>query len=356
MPKEITHIVFADETLKQISQTDLFKNISQSTEFYQFGSLAVDSFYYNLEIPFVDKNYVQWGDMVHAADGNNPFIPIYKALEELKNLYTNFSISDNKYKSPLKKEIYNRYERDNEKKDFNNKLAFICGYLTHCALDINFHPFVYYFSGNYYNPDKEESINAQMRHRLIEGWIDYYLVKQNPDEYSVNTTFKAFSDDVTNLKLLDFLSNHYSNSWKGDKKNINESLIRGYFIQKTLNSLFDNKSFKNSVRFLNKMSQNKLRGYLALFYPDTYDIPDYIINTPMFKNPVTGEEHNQDFHELWKQALKLSSSFLNAVNEYIFNNNESILKDTIKGYSLDVGLIEVPVKEVKYFSPWDLVP
>lgn len=353
MPKEITHIIFADETLKQISNTQLYNHISQSINFYQFGSLAVDSFYYNLEIPFVDKNYFQWGDMVHAAEGNNPFKPIYSALKELKNTYIN-STKESNYKTPLKKQIENRYKNNNT--DFKNKLSFICGYLTHCALDINFHPFVYYFSGNYYDSDKEESINAQMRHRLIEGWIDYYLIKQNPDDYSSNTTFNSFSDDITNLNLLEFLSNHYAISWNSDKKNISDSLVRGYFIQKTLNSIFDNKTFKNSIRFLNNFSKNKMRAYLALFYPDNFDIPEYIINFGMFKNPVTGEENYQNFDDLWKQSLKLSSDFLNAVNEYIFNDNEAILKETLKPYSLDVGLIETPVKKVKYFSPWNLVP
>ncbi|MFN8579110.1 MAG: zinc dependent phospholipase C family protein [Candidatus Sericytochromatia bacterium] len=350
MPKEITHIVFADHTLKEIEKTKLHSYLLNSKDNYHFGALAVDSFYYNLEIPFIDKNFFQWGDLVHGAEGNNPFLPIYEALKEIKSIYSK-SKEEEKYLSPIKKQIIKRYKKYN---DVNQRISFICGYLTHCALDINFHPYVYYFSGNYYDPNKEESINVQMRHRIIEGWLDYYLIKENSDTYNTDSTFYAFRDDITNLKLLDFISYHFANTWYGEKSNIYNSLTRGYFIQKSLNSIFDNKKIKNSAKTLNTISKNKLRGYLALFYPDNFEIPDFIINFKSYKNPVTGDLYNSNFNDLWLQSLKLSKDFLEAVNEFIFNDNENILYDVIKGYSLDVGLIETNVKEVKYFSPWSL--
>jgi hypothetical protein len=352
MPKEITHIVFADKSLKKLQDTKLHSYILDSKNSYHFGSLAVDSFYYNLEIPFFDKNFFQWGDLVHGAEGNNPFLPIYEALKEIKTIYKSDQ-NQEKYISPIKKQIQKRYKLNN---NISDKISFVCGYLTHCALDINFHPYVYYFSGNYYDKDKDESINSQMRHRLIEGWIDYHLIKENFQDYNTNSTFKVFNNDFINLRLLDFISNHFSYSWNGDKNNIYNSIVRGYFVQKSLNNIFDNKKLKKIAKVVNDLSKNNLRAYLSLFYPDNYDIPNHIINFGEFKNPVTGEKYDSSFEQLWEKSLDLSHDFLYAVNEYIFNDNNDILFDVIKGYSLDVGLIETPVKEVKYFSTWNITP
>ena len=329
MPKEITHIAFSDISLEQIKDTETAKNIIKSKNSFHFGSLAVDSFYYNIKLPIIDKDFFQWGDLVHGAEGNNPFIPIYAALKDLK---------ENK-----------------EDNLFSDKLAFISGYLTHCAMDINFHPYVYYFSGNYYDPDKEESINAQMRHRIIESWIDLHIIKTR-ENYHTKSACKVFKNDHLNLQLLNFLCRHFAQAWKTDQKGIFNFIKRGYFIQKISNGLYDNKIMKDYVKYLNDLSKNKLRAYLALFYPDTFDIPNYIIDFGTFKNPVTGEEFNSSFDILWQDSLKLSTDFLNAIDKYIFSDDEQILFNVIKGYSLDVGLIEVPVKEVKYFSTWDISP
>ncbi len=329
MPKEITHIAFSDISLEQIKNTEVGNCINNSKNSFHFGSLAVDSFYYNIKLPIIDKKFFQWGDLVHGAEGNNPFLPIYSTLKYLK---------DNK-----------------EDKLFSDKIAFISGYLTHCAMDINYHPYVYYFSGNYYDPDKDESINAQMRHRIIESWIDLYIIKTR-NKYDTQSAYRVFEPDKLNFNLLKFICEHFSKTWEADEKEVFNFIRRGYFIQKLSNALYDNKMMKNYVKIINDLSKNKLRSYLALFYPDNYDIPDYIINFGTFKNPVTGEEFNSSFEILWKNALKLSTDFLNAVDKYVFNNDESILFEVIKGYSLDIGLIEVPVKEVKYFSTWNISP
>lgn len=329
MPKEITHVAFADLTSEQIKNTEIYKHIFNSKNSFHFGSLAVDSFYYNMKLPIIDKDFFQWGDLVHGAEGNNPFIAIYAALKYLK---------ENKNDSL-----------------FSEKLAFICGYLTHCAMDINFHPYVYYFSGNYYDPDKNESINAQMRHRIIESWIDLYIIK-NKGKYNTKSAAKVFNTDNLNIELLKFISTHFAATWQTNEQKVFIAIKRGYFVQKILNNIFDNKNIKDYVKSLNQITKNKIRSYLALFYPDNFDIPDYIINFGTYKNPVTGEEFNSSFEDLWSNALNLSTDFLNAVDQYLFDDNDLILQETIKGYSLDVGLIEVPVKEVKYFSTWNISP
>ena len=112
------------------------------------------------------------------------------------------------------------------------------------------------------------------------------------------------------------------------------------------------------VRLLNDIFDNKLRAYLALFYSfDFSKFPKYIIEFGSFKHPVTGEEFSGNLDDLWNNGVNLSTKFLSAVNDYIFQNgSKEQLKEIIKGYSLDVGLVGVKVHEVKHFAPWQLVP
>lgn len=336
MPKEITHIFFAEQTndnLKNIGKDKLYSFISDNKTFFHFGSIAVDTFYYSVKLPFIDKDYFQWGDLVHGSEGNDTSLPLIKMLQFLKS--------------------------NPDTQNFQQKLAFVCGFLTHMAMDINFHPYVYYFSGNYYDEDKDASIDAQMRHRIIEGWIDLYMLNKDnrllEDFYELQ---KIENEKDINLQLLRFLGDNFSEIFDTDKEHMFKFLKKGYNVQILLNKLFRNISFKDFIRTLNSIFDNKLRGLLALFYPGNYErFPDYIINFGTYKNPVTGEDFNGTVDDIWADALRLSTDFLGAVNDYIFGELPlEELKNIIKGYSLDVGLLGVKVEEVKFFSPWQLIP
>lgn len=334
MPKEITHILFSDATLKKLdSKHKLFNSISSNLDFYHLGAIAVDSFYYNIKIPFIDKDFHQWGDMVHGAEGNDTALAFRNCAEYLK---------ENK-NEPL----------------FDKKIAFICGFLTHMAMDINFHPYVYYFSGNYYDGEHSKKVDAMMRHRLIESWLDLYMLDKNNialnDFDSINNIEKNHKD---NYQVIEFLCRFFAQAWNTDKDLVSP-FKRGYHIQILLNNiLVKNKSIFSFFRTLNDVFDNTLRDYLALFYPESYKaMPDYIVNFKEFKHPVTGEVFKGDVNDLFANGIKLSTSFLQAINDYVFEDLEKSTFDNIlRGYSLDVGLEGVKVETVKYFSPWSIIP
>jgi len=325
MPKEITHIFFSEDTVKELDKSNLFSVINSNKPFYNFGSIAVDIFYYNL-----NKKAIEQGDALHGKDGNETSLPIIEALKELKKN------KDDKY--------------------FNQKLSFICGFLTHMALDITFHPYVYYFSGNYYDKNKEKRTLARMNHRIIEVFIDLFLLdKKSIELKNFKDLENIYKNKEINLIILDFLSKAFSKAWKTDD-NILKPLKRGYYIQKFLTKQFKNPQANKLLKIVNILSDNKLKSYLVLFYPIKYTkIPSEIIDFGTFKHPVTNAEYKGNFYTLWNDALNLSTSFLKAVNDFIFLDcDESVLKSIIKDYSLDVGLVKTKVSDAKYFSPLSL--
>jgi hypothetical protein len=336
MPKEITHISFADETVNELrnSGAEQFSSLlSGNAEYLHFGSIAVDTFYYSIKIPFFEKNYFPWGDLVHGNEGNDTSLALIDMLEILKN----------NQDDPL----------------FAQKLAFTCGYLTHMAMDINFHPYVYYFSGNYYDESISKQIDAQMRHRLIESWLDLYILETKAIKLKDYKAIKNISKNSdTNLKMLEFLGLSYAKAWETET-DIFQFLKKGYFIQMILaGKLFKEKTFSDLIRMVNDIFENKLRAILALFYPVDYiEIPKFIIEFEKFRHPVTGEEFKGNIHDIWNNGIKLSTDFLTAVNNYIFAGwDKEQLKSVIKGYSLDVGLVGVRIDDVKHFAPWQLIP
>lgn len=332
MPKEITHIYFSDKVLENSQNLEIHSILKKNIDLYHFGCIATDTFYYNIKLPF-DKKFFQYGDIVHGAEGNDTSLIWWEFLENIKK----------------------------DKEYYNQKIAFISGFITHCVMDINFHPYVYYFSGNYFDENKSERINAQMRHRIIESWIDLYILKLlNIELENYKNIENIYKNDKINLSILYSFCEYAKNAWKlNDNKVIFYNIKRGYFIQRLLNLYIMNNSFFREIfRKMNNILKDKIIDYLALFYPDNKkNIPDNIINFDYFLHPVTGEKFQGNINDIFDNAIKQGKIYLEAINDFLFDKKtKEELKDILVGYSLDVGLYGVKVEDVKYFSPFNIKP
>ncbi|GIW21585.1 MAG: hypothetical protein KatS3mg068_0592 [Candidatus Sericytochromatia bacterium] len=332
MPKEITHIYFSDKLLENLKDLKLYQVISKNIDLYYFGSIATDTFYYNIKLPF-DKTFFQYGDLVHGANGNDTSILWWNFLEDLKK----------------------------DKENYNEKISFISGFITHCVMDINFHPYVYYFSGNYFDKNKKERKNAQMRHRLIEAWLDLYVLKKlNIDLKNFFSIKNAYKNDKINLSMLYFLCEIAKNSWNlNNTKTIFYNIKRGYFIQKILNLYIMNNSFFREIfRKINNILRDEIIEYLALFYPDNKEnIPDEIINFNYYLHPFNSEKFSGNINNIFENAIKQGFEYLKAINDFLFENKtKEELSTILVGYSLDLGLYGVSVEKAKYFSPLKIKP
>ena len=329
MGKEITHIIFAQQTAQFLDYPDEDPFTAVLHDFphcFNFGSIAADTFFYGIKIPFFDKAYSCCGEVVHGLTGNDTSL---LPLEMLRNLRENPG---------------DRF--------FREKLAFACGFLTHVALDSVLHPSIYYHSGNYHHECPEERANAITRHRLIESWIDLFLLQQA----SLSLHDCRFIADIrcnssVNRHLLNFFHGAFARTGYGDETSW-KFLQRGYSVQMLLNSAFPRAFWGKLVARANRASNGKLRTLLALFYPwDYVEIPPAITDFDMYCHPVTGERFQEDFHSLWAQARRRGEGFLRASREYIYGDgDEDRLRETIKGYSLSMGLVGVPARNAGYFD------
>jgi len=170
MGKERTHIVIAQTVYSKIEVPEIKEIIKDNLEWYFFGCIAPDVFYYSK-----DPNLVYISDCLH---GKNGFL-------------TNKIVFD------LAKDC-----------NLDNVKAFIMGYLTHCVFDMSIHPIINSFFGDYYN-----NIEAKAKHRQIETELDLLLSPKDvlyllPNHINEDFLFVNWLNLEFNLKYPQFKASY----------------------------------------------------------------------------------------------------------------------------------------------------
>src|SRR3954464_12120113 len=88
MPKELTHILFADalvDDLDQAGRKHLLSMLRRHRPTLHFGSIAADTLFYELTVPLIDRDYAPWGEIIHGGEGEDTGAPIREMLSRLQN-------------------------------------------------------------------------------------------------------------------------------------------------------------------------------------------------------------------------------------------------------------------------------
>lgn len=330
MGKELSHIICAERTAERLTGSvgggflSLLRDYSAA---YHFGAIVADTFFYAVRLPSESGTSTCWGDVIHGAAGNDTSGPVHEMLKALRN-----SPNDTLY---------------------GEKAAFVCGFLTHIALDSTLHPYVYHVSGNYYDDCPVARRESQVRHRLIEAWFDLHLLELSSQRLARCTYLRQIrGKKAQNRELMRFLFAACEKSFQIDPDSW-RFLQRGYRVQMILNAAFRRAALGKSLCLVDTFLSGRLQAFLALFYPwGISEVPDELINFRSFHHPVTGEELAGGFPELWEQALVRGGEFLTAVEKFLFlGRDDDELRRVIRGYSLSTGLEGVPTQEAVHYRP-----
>jgi hypothetical protein len=327
--KEITHILFANEIVRALAETpdnSLAGIPAFAPTSLDLGSIAPDIFFYAIRIPFLERGSCRSGEIIHGSVGNDTGIVPLTMLSELR--------TEGKG-DPL----------------FGEKFAFCCGYLTHMAFDCAFHPYVYYVSGDYYDLSPEGKKNARTRHRLIESWLDVYLLQKLSVEPKDFDALRAMRRERRlNRQLLRFFFGAFTAVREDDSTF--EHLLRGFNVQMLLNSWYPKASCGKFFSLLNRLLHGKLDPFVALFYPWGYrQVPREVFDFQSYRHPVTGCEIREDFDGLWKRAGDLAQNFIRAASRYVLiDGDEGRFREVVKGYSLSMGSVGVGCREARHFD------
>lgn len=163
MPSTVTHQIFASQLLEKMNWSQI------NLDAYYLGAQGGDMLYFYHPLKRIRK--FNLGLILHKEK-------IYEYFSELLNYQTNHG------------------------NDIT--LSYIYGYLTHYALDITLHPFIYYEEFKYRTITKSKIRRKDHIHYLIEADLDAYLLKS-----IFNSNKKSFNYDKIINKDGDYLIELY---------------------------------------------------------------------------------------------------------------------------------------------------
>jgi hypothetical protein len=320
MPKELTHILFADALLDELDQTgrnDLASPLEHHRSSLHFGSIATDTLYYELTFPIIDRDYAHWGEIIHGGQGEDTGTPIREMLRRLQNRPA--SIED------------------------DARFAFICGFLSHMALDIVFHPWVYAVTGPYYDPDPDKQADSQMAHRLVESWLDLLMLRRFEKTSNNFDPLKAIrANSIINMDCLDFFAGSFKAAWRieGD---VGRYAKRFYLVQMLLGRLFPSPAATKAVAFINRLLNGRLRAFTALFYPTRIELlPAELFEFQSFRHPVTNQPIESSLDQIWNEARELGARLIITAANIRAGEAPASLDTILQGRSLNIGLSKTP--------------
>jgi len=296
MPKENTHIFFAEMVREGLENSDLSRLISREKKYYYLGAVMADTFFYGK-----DDSIVKISDTLHGKDGNPTNEIIIDVLES--------STTD----------------RD---------LAHIMGYITHCALDMTFHPVIYYLTGNYYKRKKMKG-SVKYRHRYMETCLDIVI----------GNSFRMHS--LLNPRLLEGL---IFESLIADKFSLSGSSVRRAFVRQVqFNRCFTSTAVYFVALILNMFGLLKDPDLLPLFYRGVVRRDCRMKEDIRYRDLVSGEERVASVAGLFTMAKEKAQEMMIAA--YGYSKGTITLEECLKkipGESLDTGLVKTPVSDIQY--------
>lgn len=328
MPKELTHIVFAEAVAgRLIDQGSVWLSglLTATRAPYHAGSITADVFYYGL------GRQAGLGAIVDGDHGQNTAAPMIEMLRRLK-------------------------AGGDHAPDFAPQVAFAAGFLTHMALDMTFHPWVYAATGQYHASDAAERLLAVTRHRMLETWLDLHTLKQSRIGDAAARALAAIDRErrVVDPALVlwaECLARAHRIEGRLDR-----TVKRLHRRQLFLLSAYRSPVIGAGLRLADQVSGGRLAGVAALFDPLAgAAVPPGVLDHEGFHHPVTGLYQEGGVDHLWDQAIGRAVEFLGAADRYLVHNADiAEVTQHIHGYSLSMGLPACITAQAEHFNPLPL--
>jgi len=318
MPRNITHIIIADEAVNLSKCKDILDNPNA----FHMGCVAEDAFLYSLSPQLSTK--------LHGGLGHDTRAVALEMMNQTR-----------KEKDPI---------RAAEQK------AFICGYLCHMAADLTFHPLIYSISGSQAasnNCSKKDVELAKACHRYAETWLDIYLMKDKNLSFKNFRPFrKIISNVAMRIRLDDFFTDSYQSALKakkytwGDNLDLQAQFHNGMSRQLFVDKITQNQTIGRILRKLDKVFHGELKLYTSGFYDFKQDIPSRL-TAGSFIHPVTGETIKKSLENLEQDAVKCCAKYIKAVNEYIQSGDREAFLKAVPNINGDTGIENTKLTDIR---------
>lgn len=276
MPKELTHILIAQEIFRLISgsrQKLLAHAIENNLSAFYLGAIVPDAFYYDV-VPKrkIPKDYVKVSNALHLKN---------MAENEQRAVTLFDAIRINPVRWPL-------------------KVAFATGIVTHTVSDRMVHSIIDHYTKGW---DQRGSL-AIATHRQFETLIDMVMLQQL-NLHQRDIQLENFVN--VNARARDRLFRFYLEHIIGDKALLHPDLLnafnRAYAQQRLFLKLFRIKGLYHIINLLNSLSAGRLAPWSSLFYPEAVNTKAFPVLLRLDLNSLTdGRAFSGDLATLAKEV------------------------------------------------------
>ncbi|GBF49489.1 zinc dependent phospholipase C [Leptospira ryugenii] len=354
MAGKITHIEALSQVKKHLEHGNATQrkiatllNRPDTAAYANLGAVAPDIFYfYHVLQPQRTKKAAYWGDLAHH----------HRVVE----LILNFLDAVHDTEMGLYRDRF---------------LAFTLGYICHCVVDIQTHPYIFYISGDYYSDDKKVSYQAQINHMKVEFGLDTLLLHYRWGMSAREYDFPQYIDirqRTVGIKnkmdpvlwqfwlaaLKETFPREFLSKYFGSEKKIipgdilNESYMGFYRFTSTLDSR--SPWMRGLVSLVDSLTFHRYQAGV-LMLPTLETVNPKIMNEEKrpWNYPADPKRVFHDsFIELLNQASAACKEILTRAYEYSFSpESRAKILDVYGGYNLDTGLRYQGIDTMKEFSP-----
>jgi hypothetical protein len=300
LPKENTHIFFINDVIQSLNCEETKTVLQANYESLCFGSIVADTFFYSS-----NRDVMQISEKLHGKEGEKTNELTFDLLERAKRLRS------------------------------KNLLCMTIGYISHCVLDMTFHPVIYYLVGNYYDNNESVSKTAIYKHRLMETRLDHDI---NNSFYLDNI---LRSNDRLIHDILDILAVKYNIA--------NGHLIRAYKKQIIINKCFRNFFAYKLIYYLDKLNILEYSKIIPLFYHHLQKDNIELAGNLEYRDIVDGQKMTDSLSNLFLSAKAESINRIIAAFSYYHDKiDKAEAMQIIRGESLDTGREGCSVCNIAY--------
>ena len=230
---------------------------------------------------------------------------------------------------------------------------YVLGFLTHHALDVSIHPYIFYYSGVYKEDDPKTYEYAGL-HLQFERKVDISFIKHR---FGFKPHLRRLSRKILPFKGMPDVV----------KKAVDQAIEKTYGLQAT-GILFE-KGYATMRKVEHYLVTDRLcikrplLKYLtpyktprAIYYQDlshcqnTQDFDYLNLSHQSWKHPVLGTEHRESVLEIYDQAKGLVNGWLEALKEAYDQEDASILSSLLPNASYETGLSLDKAQRMHYFK------
>ena len=318
MPRDLTHVILADEMCSRLSG-QARECAQKNSSAFHMGAVSHDSFLYGPKSKL--------STVLHGGFGDDTRAVIVEMLDDI------------------------RQEKDPAAR--NREKAFVYGFLAHMAADSVFHPFVYSVAGSQVrenNPDRQSVKLANTRHRYVETWLDMHFLKEKGLSLDTFKPFKEVAAHQDKDAVSKFFCRNYQKAFD-IKGNVTDVYKKSLSVQLFIGRVTQNQKLGGMLRRLDNFLHGELGMAVSGFYQKDRKLPSKLKDFKEFKHPVTGEIVHKSLRNLEYDAVRRGADFIVAAEKYVETGNKEEFLKAVPNINLDTGIENTKLSDIKQTSP-----